>query len=120
MMFGIGIASFLLVMQLIMGIGILYGWLLWIIFVGLFGLFWRERKYFQTYQDALMQPLLELKKMASSKAYRRMILLLLAVSLVYYFFGFNHSYIPYPTAWDANHEYMYTPKVIAENAGILW
>jgi hypothetical protein len=41
---------------------------------------------------------------------------LLLLSFAYYFFNFSHSYIPYSTAWDANHEYMYTPKVIAENA----
>ena len=26
--------------------------------------------------------------------------------------------MPYSTAWDANHEYMYIPKILAENAGI--
>ena len=41
---------------------------------------------------------------------------LLLLSFAYYLFNFSHSYIPYSTAWDANHEYMYTPKVIAENA----
>ncbi len=30
----------------------------------------------------------------------------------------QNSFVPYSTAWDANHEYMYYPKVLAENAGI--
>lgn len=46
-------------------------------------------------------------------------IILLAISLMYYLYGFQLSIIPYSTAWDANHEYMYTPKVIAENLGIL-
>ncbi len=32
----------------------------------------------------------------------------------------QNAFAPYSTAWDANHEYMYIPKIIAENAGIYW
>jgi len=41
---------------------------------------------------------------------------LVVISILYYFFGFMHSYIPYPTAWDANHAYMFYPKMFAYNA----
>ena len=44
---------------------------------------------------------------------------LLAISLIYYLYGFQLSFIPYSTAWDANHEYMYIPKVLAQNHGVL-
>jgi hypothetical protein len=37
---------------------------------------------------------------------------------MYFYYGFQNSFIPYSTARDANHEYMYTPKIFAENAGI--
>ena len=30
----------------------------------------------------------------------------------------QNAFVPYSTAWDANHEYMYIPKILAENAGI--
>ena len=30
----------------------------------------------------------------------------------------QNAFTPYSTAWDANHEYMYIPKILAENAGI--
>ncbi|HCB50983.1 TPA: hypothetical protein DEP21_00015 [Patescibacteria group bacterium] len=46
-------------------------------------------------------------------------LILIIISIIYYFFGFQLSFIPYSTAWDANHEYMYIPKIIAENHGVL-
>jgi hypothetical protein len=46
-------------------------------------------------------------------------LFLIVACIVYYFFGFQLSFIPYPTAWDANHAYMYVPKVWAENHGAL-
>ncbi len=45
--------------------------------------------------------------------------ILLAISIIYYLYGFQLSFIPYSTAWDANHEYMYIPKVLAQNHGVL-
>ena len=50
---------------------------------------------------------------------KRIGLALIAISLIYYFYGFQLSIIPYSTAWDANHEYMYIPKILAENHGVL-
>ncbi|MDR2189795.1 MAG: hypothetical protein LBP53_00975 [Candidatus Peribacteria bacterium] len=43
---------------------------------------------------------------------------LLVISVMYFYYGFQNSFIPYSTARDANHEYMYIPKILAENAGI--
>ncbi|MDR0606946.1 MAG: hypothetical protein LBG52_01020 [Candidatus Peribacteria bacterium] len=44
---------------------------------------------------------------------------LILISIVYWYYGFQNSFIPYSTAWDANHEYMYTPKMLAENNGVM-
>jgi hypothetical protein len=35
-------------------------------------------------------------------------------------FSFNLSYIPYSTAWDANHAYMYFPKIRSLNNGVFY
>jgi hypothetical protein len=40
---------------------------------------------------------------------------LIIFSLMYFHFGFLMSWIPYPTAWDANHAYMFYPKMWALN-----
>ena len=45
-------------------------------------------------------------------------LLLTILSIVYLYMWIQNTFIPYSTAWDANHEYMYFPKILAENAGI--
>ena len=37
---------------------------------------------------------------------------------MYLCFGYQNSFIPYSTARDANHAYMFIPKVIAENGGV--
>ena len=52
--------------------------------------------------------------------WKRIGIILLAISLMYYLYWFQLSFIPYSTAWDANHAYMYLPKIIAQNHGILW
>ena len=51
--------------------------------------------------------------------WKRIGLILIGISIIYYLYGFQLSFIPYSTAWDANHAYMYIPKVLAENAGVL-
>jgi len=38
----------------------------------------------------------------------------------YIFIWFHHAFIAYPTAWDANHAYMFYPKVIAEYGAYPW
>ena len=40
------------------------------------------------------------------------------LSLAYLYLWIQNSFTPYSTAWDANHEYMYIPKILAENAWI--
>ena len=45
---------------------------------------------------------------------------LLLISIVYFYLGFNLSFIPYSTAWDANHAYMYVPKVMANYHGMMF
>lgn len=30
------------------------------------------------------------------------------------------AYLPYPTAWDANHAYMFYPKMWTLNGGVYW
>ena len=42
----------------------------------------------------------------------------LLFSLAYLYMWIQNAFVPYSTAWDANHEYMYIPKILAENAGI--
>gem|GEM_PF-5438433 len=45
---------------------------------------------------------------------------LLVLTIVYIYIGFNLAFIPYSTAWDANHAYMYVPKVMAQYHGMIW
>lgn len=46
--------------------------------------------------------------------------ILFALTLIYIAYGLMLAFIPYPTAWDANHAYIYIPKVWAEHNGYMW
>ncbi len=90
----------------------------WIIFLGLWFFVWYERMKMKEYSNIFWESINSLN--SNSWDWWKYILLILVIfSFVYYFYGFQLSFIPYSTAWDANHAYMYTPKVIAENYGLL-
>lgn len=117
--FGLGLVSFLILMQILMGIQLFYSWMIWLVFIGLIVLTWFEKKHLKVHEDNLIACLEGWNTAKHKSKFWWLLIALLLFSFGYYFFNFSHSYIPYSTAWDANHEYMYTPKVIAENAGIL-
>ncbi len=117
--FGLGLVTFLILMQILMGTQIFYSVILRLIFVGLLVLARFEKKYLKIHEENLLACLESWKIERKNSKFWWIFMALLLLSFAYYFFNFSHSYIPYSTAWDANHEYMYTPKVIAENAWIL-
>jgi len=46
--------------------------------------------------------------------------IIFVLAFFYIFVWLNYTFIPYPTAWDANHAYMFIPKLIAEYGGYPW
>jgi hypothetical protein len=100
---------------------LLRGVVLWIVFLGLGYMAWRTKDDMLPYKTIITDIADEFKG-AKLKANRRKRIgvILLAISLMYYLYGFQLSFIPYSTAWDANHAYMYIPKIIAQNHGVMW
>ena len=90
----------------------------WIILLWLCFFVWFERLTMKEYWDILWESIWSLK--TNSSRWKYLLLVLLVFSLIYYFYWFQLSFIPYSTAWDANHEYMYVPKVIADNYWLIW
>ena len=54
----------------------------------------------------------------SKKIWLIAISLPILLSVAYLYMGIQNAFTPYSTAWDANHEYMYIPKILAENAWV--
>lgn len=96
------------------------GAIIWILFLGLGYMIRYMRKDMLPYQQIITDIAHEFKGDNLKKNRRKRIgIILLALSIIYYLYGFQLSYIPYSTARDANHEYMYIPRVIANNHGVL-
>jgi hypothetical protein len=118
--FGIGLGILLLLLYVISFVGLFYGGITWILFLSLGGMIYLMKHKLKEYTP-LIATMFEgfnsynLKK----NRWKRLGIILLGISIIYYLYGFQLSFIPYSTAWDANHEYMYIPKVLAENAHIL-
>ncbi|MDD3262859.1 MAG: hypothetical protein PHR61_03350 [Candidatus Absconditabacteria bacterium] len=118
--FGIGIGTFLILIKALASFTILYGAITRLIFLGLGVAIYFYRKELFGYQQILEENIEEFKITSLKRnPFLWIGLILIAISLLYYFYGFQLSFIPYSTAWDANHAYMYVPKVIAENHGVL-
>lgn len=118
--FGIGLWTFLIIIKALASFTLLYWAITRILFLGLWIAIYIYRKELLWYQELLEESISEFKISSLKKEPLLWIgLILIAISLLYYFYWFQLSFIPYSTAWDANHAYMYIPKVLAENHWVL-
>ena len=116
-------------MQIFLWIGLLYGVVSWILFLWLGFMIRYEREQLSKQWEIIWNILNNYKTWIvawnwniNSKEFRNSKKIwLLAISLpilfsvAYLYMGVQNSFVPYSTAWDANHEYMYIPKILAEN-----
>lgn len=118
--FGIGLGVFLLLIYVLTLTRALFPGVIRIIFLGLGSMIRYMRKPMNEYTDSLSSLFTHFRREHIRGNWMTwMGVILLAVTIMYYFYGFNLSFIPYSTAWDANHAYMYVPKILAENHGVL-
>lgn len=118
--FWIGLGIFLLLIYVFAMANMLRGVLIWIMFFGLGFMIWRMKSDMAPYKIILSEIAGEFKKdKLKENRWKRLGVILLAISLLYYMYGFQLSVIPYSTAWDANHAYMYVPKILAENNWVM-
>ena len=118
--FGLGLGIILLLTQLLMWFGLFHPVVVRVIFLGLSWIIWLMRYELKEDKNIISNLLSGFKLENLKKNRWQWIMLVLVIfSIIYYFYGFQLSFIPYSTAWDANHEYLYVPKVIAENFGII-
>ena len=112
----------ILLVHFLVLLGLFYSGMLWLLVAGAVFLAYKQRIYLAQYAQQFLSLFAVFSAEKLKKTHRSTWLLLglLVLTLVYYFYGFQMSYIPYPTAWDANHAYMYYPKVWAAENGMIW
>lgn len=119
--FGLWLGAILILTQILMWFGVFHPAIVWIVFLGLAALIYIKRSDLGEYSKILSQTLSGFKISELKQNWWKYLLFVLVIfSIIYYFYGFQLSFIPYSTAWDANHEYLYIPKVVAENFGLIW
>ncbi len=118
--FWIWLGIFLLIVYIFSMIHLLRGAVIRILFLGIGYIYRRTKNDMLQYKTIISDIADEFRgdKLKSNRR-KRIGVILLAISIIYYLYGFQLSFIPYSTAWDANHEYMYIPKVLAQNHGVL-
>lgn len=124
--FGIWLCAFLAVIRFFTWIGWFIGsWMLltiisWLIFIGFWVLIYYQRKIISQYGELLTHILTSIKTFSANKKLPIIIIwTLLTISTMFLLFWYQNSFIPYSTARDANHEYMYIPKILANNGWVL-
>lgn len=92
-----------------------------IIFFWYIFLIYQYNSILKTLQSSLLEVFDWIKIKNLTKNYFNFIIILLIwLSILYFYFWFILSYIPYPTAWDANHAYLLFPKMFSENNWFYW
>lgn len=119
--FGLGLGAMMLVVHFLIVANIFYPILTWVLFIVGGRAIWKQKntglaQYKRLIQDTLWW--LHISNIRDNK-WLWIGVVLLWLSVLYFYYGFQLSFIPYSTAWDANHAYMYIPKVRAENHGAL-
>lgn len=120
MNFGIGLGVFLLLMKALLIFDMLYPIITRIIFLSFGVALYLNKQKLSIYGEIVNNMMSGFTKNAlAQNRTKRIGLALIAIAILYYFYWFQLALIPYSTAWDANHEYMYIPKILAENHGVL-
>ena len=122
--FWIWFCSFVIIVQILLWIWILYGIVSRLLFLWLGFMIRYERVQLKRWLEIFWNIFDKYKKWVLSwetlweKIWLIIILLPTILSVAYLYMWIQNSFVPYSTARDANHEYMYIPKILAENAGI--
>lgn len=122
--FWIWFCSFVIIVQILLWIWLLYWIVSRLLFLWLGFMIRYERKQLSKWWEIIWDILDSYKRWIISwgkiweKIWFLFTLIPLVLSLAYLYIGIQNAFVPYSTAWDANHEYMYIPKILAENAWI--
>lgn len=119
--FGIGLWIFLLLINVLSLLGIMYSAISWLIFIWFGVAIYFARKFLNQDWTQISEIFKKYHwKNIKTDRWKIVGIVLILFSIMYYFYGFQLSFIPYSTAWDANHAYMYFPKIWALNNGVFW
>lgn len=110
--FGIGFAAFIVINYVLILLKVYYPIVNWLQIVLLGVLIRYQRTTLKSIGSHINNSIRTLHT-NNRKGFEWIMVALVLFSISYYFIGFQLAYIPYPTAWDANHAYMLVPNAIS-------
>lgn len=120
--FGLGLSLFILINYFLILFNLYYPIVNWVVF--LFMIFFSFIYLLDLFKNTIniINDFLKdiFSKISSNYMFLGIWWFLLIISIMYFLYWFVMSYIPYPTAWDANHAYMFYPKMWALNNWFYW
>ena len=118
----LGLSISLISLYFIVAFQFLHIWISYLLLIWLVVLTYLRRKNLWKIFSGLLSDLDNFSdELNSANPYFKYIFVLVfAVAFWYIFIGLNYTFIPYPTAWDANHAYMFLPRVFWIYDGYPW
>jgi|GEM_PF-2108221 len=113
----LGFVAAMLVSFVLVLTTLLYQLVVAAVFAGCIYLIYQEKIFFRTLGRNITT--LAHKHLGFSTRQKSLTTIILGLTIMYLMYGLMLAYIPYPTAWDANHAYMFIPKVWSEHHGYL-
>lgn len=113
-----GLGIFLLLNYILVFTQLFFWPLAWLQLIGMGYLLWSQKAIWKDTSLIMTASIHDIRQQQTGQ--QIIILVLLIITLCYVLFSFNLSFIPYSTARDANHAYMYFPKVWALNNGLFF
>ncbi len=119
--FTLGLIGFCITNIILLMLGVYYAAIVWLQIGLLIYLLWKQKSFlkhlYKTTEDFVqnMHNVLHKLPWVSILYY-----LLIIVTCVYIYMWMNLAYIPYPTAWDANHAYIFIPRAWAIHNWLYW
>lgn len=122
--FGLWLVIFLFTNSILIIFKLFYPIITWSIFLWWIAMIYIKRFDLKNYLNILFSIfdnlLIDTKKLSKNHIFTYVAVFLLVLTIMYFYFWSLLSYIPYPTAWDANHAYFFYPKVRALNNWFFW
>jgi hypothetical protein len=117
--FVIGLILFCFGNVVLIQLGVYFGVVVWAIVAWAIVLLWKQWEYCKTLCLTMTSFIRSLVTQAKSQwIYWYVFLALILLSCMYIYMWYNHAFIPYSTAWDANHAYIFLPRAWAHNNGM--
>lgn len=119
--FAIGLVAFCVINILLLMRQVYFGITVRLEILALVFLLWKQKTFLQEAYSTAEQFLQNIyTKFTSSSLIATLFFIIVVLVLVYLFMWFNLAFIPYSTAWDANHAYLFFPRAWSLNNGLYW